>query len=82
MKISLRSTVIALGVVAMLAALMFTVKLLATDWNGQIGDTQTITLDPSQCAGGSGGSSGPCYKTVTCAPSADKCECTEEGDWH
>ncbi len=76
---SLRNTVVALGVVALLLA-VFTVKLIA-GWDGQIGDTQTITLDPSQCAGGSGGA-GPCYKTLTCAPAADKCSCTEEGDWH
>jgi len=68
---SLRNTVIALGVVAMLAALTFTIKLVAADWNGQIGAIMATQLDPAQCAGGSSG--GDCLGTPPCDPAVSCC---------
>ncbi|MFZ2656916.1 MAG: hypothetical protein WAX69_18425 [Victivallales bacterium] len=77
---SARSIVALLITLVFIVALTFTIKVIAEDWNGKIGDTKTINLDPSECTGT--GPAGPCYKILTCSPDASKCECTEEGDWH
>jgi len=78
--ISLKNVAIVIGIITTLVTLTFAIKTIAEDWNGKIGDTKTITLDPSQCTGT--GTAGPCYKILTCAPAAPKCACDSEGDWH
>ena len=81
--ISIKNVAIAIGIIAALITLTFTIRVIAGEWNGKIGDTKTITLDPSQCTGGGGGgAAGPCYKILTCAPASPKCVCDSEGDWH
>jgi len=72
---SFRKTVVMLGVLAMLAALTFTVKLIAAEWGGQISAAQTVQLDPAQCVGGSG--SGDCYGPNPCDPPTAGCPCSE-----
>ena len=70
------------GVAAVIVATTFATKVFAVDWHGKIGDTRTIQLDPSECKGSGGSSSTECYKILTCAPAAPKCECDSESDWH
>ncbi|MFA6569417.1 MAG: hypothetical protein WCS96_14490 [Victivallales bacterium] len=70
--LSLRNTVIAFGVIAMLAALTFTVKLIAAEWGGQISAAQTEQLDPALCTGSG---SGDCLGTPPCDPAVNPCGC-------
>ena len=72
---SLRNTVVALGVVALLLA-VFTFKLIASEWSGQIGAMQTEQLDQAQCTG-SGGGTGPCYGPYICDPATEDCTTCE-----
>ena len=68
---SLRNTVIALGVVALLLAVL-TVKIIAAEWSGQISAMETVQLDPAQCTG-SGGGTGDCLGTPPCDPAVSCC---------
>ena len=69
---SLRNTVVALGVVALLLA-VFTFKLIASEWSGQIGAMQTEQLDQALCVGGGG--TGDCLGTPPCDPAVNPCGC-------
>ena len=71
--ISLRKIVVALGVVAMIAALTFTIKLVAAEWGGQISAMETIQLSPAQCPTGGNGGSADCLGTPPCDPAVSCC---------
>ena len=72
---SLRNTVIAIGIVAMIAALTFTIKVIAAEWGGQITSTETIQLSPASCLPGVSVGSGDCLGTPTCDTATHPCGC-------
>ncbi len=70
--ISLKNAAIAIGIIATLITLTFTIKTIAADWGGQINSAQTEQLDPALCVGGGGGD---CLGTPPCDPAVYPCVC-------